>query len=75
MIQLKPGGKVLLLLLIGVGIFFGAKWWLNRPKDVAASQALGSVAIPDVPEASLSGTSAVKLPSLVPTLPLTAGCA
>jgi outer membrane protein OmpA-like peptidoglycan-associated protein len=62
MIQLKPGGKILLLLLIGVGIFFGAKWWLNRPKDVAASQSLGSVAIPDVPEASLSGTSALKLP-------------
>ena len=62
MIQLKPGGKILLLLIIGVGIFFGAKWWLNRPKTVANSQDVGKVAIPDVVEASLSGNSAVKLP-------------
>lgn len=65
MAKMTPAGKgVILLLTIGAlvaGKFF---WYDKRPKAVQASilSTAGDVAIPDAPEASLSGPDAKKLP-------------
>lgn len=63
--KIKPAGKVLIGLLIAGGIFGGVTWWKSAPKVVGESATVGKVVIPDAPEASLSGTAAVKyeLPS------------
>ncbi len=60
-IQVKGPGKVALIVLLAVGVFFGGRWYLNRPKTVGQSQIVGKVTVPDVEEASLQGTAAVKL--------------
>jgi outer membrane protein OmpA-like peptidoglycan-associated protein len=59
--KLKGPGKVLLIALLVAGGFFVAKYFLNAPKVVGESKILGKVSIPDAPEASLSGNTAVKL--------------
>ena len=59
-IKLKPGGKVLIIVLIvGLGIL-GVRAYQNRPKEVVSSLDVGKIALPDAPEASLS-TNATKL--------------
>ena len=60
--KLKTSGKLVIGLIV-FGLIFGLKvlWWDKRPHDVEASQTFGKVSIPDAPEASLSGTAAVKL--------------
>jgi OOP family OmpA-OmpF porin len=61
-IKVKTSGKVALGLIL-IGIIFSAKvfWWDKRPHEVQESKTYGQVSIPDAPEASLSGNSAVKL--------------
>lgn len=58
---MKTGGKAVIGLIIGVGVFFGGKYIVNRPKDVGKAADVGKVAIPDAPEASLTGTAATKV--------------
>src|ERR1700748_2627341 len=60
--KIKKGGKILLLLLIALAVGFGLVKWQNRPRVVGDAKSIGKVAIPDAPEASLSGTAAVKVP-------------
>lgn len=59
--KIKPAGKILLVAVIVAIVVLLAKWYQSRPKDVAQSIELGKVALPDAPEASLSG-NATKLP-------------
>lgn len=60
--KIKPPGKLVIVVLAALGLFFGAKWWMGRPKEVGQSQNVGKVVVPDTEEVSLTGTSAVKLP-------------
>lgn len=63
--KIKTSGKVVLILLLLGGIF-AAKllWWDKRPQDAKASTEIGKLALPDAPEASLSGSSTLlALPS------------
>jgi len=58
----KTPGKILIglvffALLISAKVF----WWDKRPREVQASSTYGKVSVPDAPEASLSGTAAIKL--------------
>jgi hypothetical protein len=61
-VKLKTSGKVAIG-LFAVAVIFGLKvlWWDNRPHEVEDSKTFGQVAIPDAPEASLSGKAAIKL--------------
>lgn len=61
-ITVKPAGKLFIGLFL-VAILFCGKvfWWDKRPQDVGESKTFGSVALPDTPEASLSGSAAIKL--------------
>lgn len=59
--KIKGPGKVLIFAILGIGLFFGGKWFLSRPKAVGESQTVGKITIPDAPEASLQGTAATKL--------------
>lgn len=68
MAKLKTSGKFLIIVLILGGIF-AAKvfWWDNRPKEAKASTEIGTVTLPDAPEASLSGNATMlNLPSAEP---------
>jgi OmpA-OmpF porin, OOP family len=58
---MKPGLKIIIFGALAVGIYFGAKYWQSRPKEVEKAQEVGHVSLPDAPEASLSGT-ATKIP-------------
>lgn len=58
---IKKGGKVILIGLVVVGVVLGVRYVQNRPKEVGAAQTLGKIALPDAPEASLTGTSATKV--------------
>ena len=62
-LKIKNSGKAAIGIIL-VGIIFAAKvlWWDNRPHEVVESQTFGTVSIPDAPEASLSGSAAIKLP-------------
>lgn len=65
--KLKGPGKVFLIALGLIAAFFVVKYFQNKPKDVGQStQAeVGSVALPDAPEASLVSTNSntsLKLP-------------
>ena len=61
--KIKTSGKVALgVILIGIILSVKIFWWDKRPHEVIASQTFGTVAIPDAPEASLSGNAAIKLP-------------
>ena len=70
--KVKPAGKIAMILLLCVGLFFVARWWMARPKNVGESQSVGRVTVPDAPESSLSGAAAVKL-SLPGTSPVGTG--
>lgn len=61
-VKLKTSGKVVIG-LFAVAVIFALKvfWWDKRPHDVEDSKTFGQVAIPDAPEASLSGNAAIKL--------------
>jgi outer membrane protein OmpA-like peptidoglycan-associated protein len=67
--KLKPGGKILLILLVLGGVF-AAKvfWWDQRPRDAKESTEIGRVTLPDAPEASLA-TNAPMLPLPTGTKP------
>ncbi len=58
---LKTPGKLILGAVVAAGVFFAAKWFVNRPKEVGQAKTVGKITIPDAPESSLSGTAAVKL--------------
>ena len=64
-IKMTPAGKGALLLII-IGALIAGKffWYDKRPKPAAPSVIMtqGDAAIPDAPEASLSGPDAKKLP-------------
>jgi OmpA-OmpF porin, OOP family len=61
MARLKPAGRLVVIAII-IAFILAAKlfWWDNRPQAAKASQAIGQVALPDAPEASLT-SNAVKL--------------
>ena len=61
MARLKPAGRLVVIAII-IAFILAAKlfWWDNRPQEAKASQAIGQVALPDAPEASLA-SNAVKL--------------
>ena len=60
--KIKTSGKIAIGAVIFAILFAGkVLWWDKRPHEVQASQTLGPVAIPDAPEASLSGKNAVKI--------------
>lgn len=62
---MKPAGKGLILLMIlGALVSLKLFWYDKRPKEVGVSMTAteGEVAIPDAPEASLTGSDAKKLP-------------
>jgi OOP family OmpA-OmpF porin len=61
-VKLKTSGKVVIG-LAAVLIAFSLKvfWWDKRPHEVVEAKTFGSVSIPDSPEASLSGSAAIKL--------------
>jgi outer membrane protein OmpA-like peptidoglycan-associated protein len=61
MARLKPAGRLVVIAII-IAFILAAKlfWWDNRPQAAKASQAIGQVALPDAPEASLA-SNAVKL--------------
>lgn len=67
--KIKPAGKAVIALVIAAAVFFGARWFMSRPKDVGDSHTVGKVTVPDAPESSLKGTAAIKLglPSKSPT--------
>ena len=56
-------GKVFGFAILAVALFFAVRYYQGKPKDVAELKTVGKVSIPDAPEASLSGTAAVKLPN------------
>lgn len=63
--KIKTSGKILLIVLL-LGSLFAAKllWWDKRPQEAKASTEIGKLALPDAPEASLSGNSTMlALPS------------
>lgn len=62
-VKVKTSGKIAIGVIV-MAVLFTVKifWWDKRPQEVKASTTFGKVAVPDAPEASLSGTSAVKLP-------------
>ncbi|KAA2245560.1 OmpA family protein [Chitinophaga agrisoli] len=53
--KVKPGGKILLIVLL-LGAIYAAKvlWWDKRPQEAKAAADIGKVSLPDAPEASLS---------------------
>jgi outer membrane protein OmpA-like peptidoglycan-associated protein len=61
-IHIQKKGKILIIGLLAVGAFFGARWYQNKPKDVGEAQKIGNVTLPDEATASLSGNAAIKLP-------------
>ena len=67
--KIEKKGKIVLTVFTAVILFFGIKWYQNKPKEVDKLVTIGQVSIPDAPEASLVGTAAVKLP--LPTKNLT----
>jgi hypothetical protein len=60
-VKLKPAGKLFIIAAVVAAGIFSVRWYQNRPKEVSQSVALGKVALPDAPEASLS-SNAVQLP-------------
>lgn len=64
-IKVKPGGKVLGIVLLLGAIYAGkVLWWDKRPQEAKASTEIGKVSLPDAPEASLAGNATkLELPS------------
>jgi hypothetical protein len=57
-VKVKTSGKVVMILLILAGLFAAKTyWWDRRPQEAKQSQDIGKVALPDAPEASLTGNS------------------
>ena len=56
-VKLKPAGKLLIIAAVVVAVIFGVRKYQDRPKDAVASLEVGKVALPDAPEASLSGNA------------------
>lgn len=54
---IKPPLKIAIFLALAAAIYFGTKWYLKRPQDVGKAQEVGRVALPDAPEASLTGNA------------------
>ena len=64
-VKIKTSGKIAAIVLI-LGLVFCAKvfYWDARPKDAKESTTIGHIALPDAPEASLSGDATqLDLPS------------
>ena len=59
--KLKPAGRLAIVVLVGIVVFLGAKWYMARPKTVGTSQTIGKVTVPDTDEPSLNPSSATKL--------------
>jgi len=59
--KLKPAGKILIIAAVVTTGILSIRWYQGRPKEVTQSMEVGSVSLPDAPEASLSG-NAVLLP-------------
>lgn len=58
-VKIKPGGKVLGIVLLLGAIYAGkVLWWDKRPQEAKAAAEIGKVSLPDAPEASLSGNAA-----------------
>lgn len=56
--KIKTSGKVLIIVLILGGIFCAKVfWWDKRPTEAKESTVVGHLALPDAPEASLSGNA------------------
>lgn len=67
-INITGTGKIIIIALI-VGGIFSAKlfWWDKRPQTVSESMQISKIALPDAPEASLSGNAEkLGLPSNTP---------
>ncbi|MEJ1239869.1 OmpA family protein [Chryseolinea sp. T2] len=64
-VKVKTSGKIVMILAVLAGLFFAKTyWWDRRPQEAKQSQDIGRVALPDAPEASLTGSSmAMPLPS------------
>lgn len=62
--KLKPAGKLLIIAAVVTTGILSIRWYQGRPKEVAQSMEVGSVSLPDAPEASLKGNAALlPLPS------------
>lgn len=62
-VKVKTSGKVVGILILLAGLFAAkTMWWDKRPKEAKTSTEIGKVVLPDVPEASLQGNAASKLP-------------
>lgn len=61
-VTIQRNGKLLLIAVLAVGAYFGARWYQNKPKDVGQAQQIGKITLPDEATASLSGSAAVKYP-------------
>lgn len=60
--KVKPGGKILLIVVLLGGIYATkVLWWDKRPQEAKAATDIGKVSLPDAPEASLS-KNAVMMP-------------
>ena len=60
-IKLKPAGKLLIIGSVVAAGILSIRWYQGRPKMVTQSMELGTVTLPDAPEASLTD-NAVMLP-------------
>lgn len=68
-VKLKPAGKIFIIASVVAAGIFGVRMYQNRPKEVVASVEVGKVALPDAPEASLSGNATkLALPSSEPAV-------
>jgi outer membrane protein OmpA-like peptidoglycan-associated protein len=68
-VKVKTSGKILIIVLV-IGAIFCAKifWWDKRPTKVKGSVNIGTVTLPDAPEASLKGNAVLlTLPSTDPS--------
>ena len=53
-VKLKPAGKLFIIAAIVTAGILSVRWYQARPKQVGESIELGTVTLPDAPEASLS---------------------
>lgn len=60
-VKLKPAGKFLIIAAVVTAGILSVRWYQSQPKAVGESVEVGKVALPDAPEASLTG-NAVKFP-------------
>ncbi|HEY8935900.1 MAG TPA: OmpA family protein [Cyclobacteriaceae bacterium] len=57
-VKVKTSGKIVMILLVLGALFAGKVYWYDkRPQEAKSSQDIGHVALPDAPEASLSGNA------------------